>query len=141
MNCNNSNKCSPKRPLQFKRGTSKAFESVNPILLYGEPAYEYDTKRIKVGDGVTYYNNLPYIGDHSKAEDGKSAYQIWKDNGNEGTINDFLESLVGEPGKSTYEILLSLGNPRIIWVITSMPIFLSFVAVSTYTEFSYPLRI
>ena len=59
MNCNNSNKYSPKRPLQFKRGTSKAFGSVNPILLYGEPAYEYDTKRIKVGDGETHYNNLP----------------------------------------------------------------------------------
>lgn len=29
---------------------------------------------------------------------GKSAYQIWLDNGNTGTEQDFLDSLVGEPG-------------------------------------------
>jgi hypothetical protein len=97
-------------PLQFKRGTSRAFKKVNPILLCGEPAYEYDTKKLKVGDGFTRYNHLPYIGDHSKAKDGKSAYQIWLDAGNTGTINDFLDSLVGEQGKSTYEIWLSLGH-------------------------------
>ena len=98
------------RPLQFKRGKSTAFKRVNPVLMCGEPAYEWDTKKLKVGDGKHCYNHLPYIGDHSKPKDGKSAYQIWIEAGNKGTINDFLESLIGEPGKSTYEIWLSLGN-------------------------------
>ena len=98
------------RPLQFKRGSAHAFRKANPILLNGEPAYEWDTKKMKVGDGKTRYMNLPYIGDHRKPKDGKSAYQIWIDEGNTGTVNDFLESLIGEPGKSTYEIWLSLGN-------------------------------
>lgn len=105
--------CIPKPksvPLQFKRGTSHAFHKVNPILLCGEPAYEYDTKKLKVGDGVHRYRELPYIGDHSKPKDGKSAYQIWLDAGNRGTVDDFLESLIGEQGKSTYEIWLSLGH-------------------------------
>jgi hypothetical protein len=97
-------------PLQFKRGNSKAFRKVDPVLLEGQPAYEIDTRKLKVGDGVTRYNKLPYIGDHTAPKDGKSAYQIWKEQGYEGDINDFLEYCVGEDGKSTYEIWLSLGN-------------------------------
>ena len=97
-------------PLQFKRGTKRAFKRANPVLLKGEPGYEWDTHMLKVGDGVTRYNDLPYIGDHSKPKDGKSAYDLWIDEGNEGTVEDFLESLIGEPGKSTYEIWLSLGH-------------------------------
>ncbi len=103
--------CVPKkpktRPLQFKRGTAEAFRRANPILLNGEPAWEWDTYRLKVGDGNTRYKSLPYI---IGGKDGKSAYQLWLEAGFSGTIEDFLDSLIGEPGKSTYEIWLSLGN-------------------------------
>lgn len=105
--------CPPKpktRPLQFKRGTDQAFKKANPILLKGEPAYEYNTHKLKVGDGETRYNRLPYIGDHSAPADGKSAYQIWLEEGHSGTVDDFLLSLIGPNGKSTYEIWLSLGH-------------------------------
>ena len=98
------------RPLQFKRGTRKAFMKANPILLCGEPAFETDTGKMKIGNGETRYHHLPYIGDHTKPKDGKSAYDIWLEAGNEGTVEDFLESLVGEQGKSTFEIWLSLGH-------------------------------
>lgn len=97
-------------PLQFKRGTSRAWRKANPVLLNGEPGYEVDTHKMKVGDGINCWMRLPYIGDHSAPKDGKSAYQIWIDAGNSGTIDDFLQSLIGEPGKSTYEIWLSLGH-------------------------------
>lgn len=33
-----------------------------------------------------------------QGKDGKSAYQIWLDNGNKGTEQDFLSSLKGEKG-------------------------------------------
>lgn len=98
------------RPLQFKRGTASAFKKKNPILAYGEPAFEKDTNKMKVGNGVTQYNDLPYIGDHSKGEDGKSAYDLWIEAGNQGTVDDFLESLIGETGQSAYEAWLSVGN-------------------------------
>jgi hypothetical protein len=98
------------RPLQFKRGTSRAFEQINPVLLYGEPSFEKDSYRMKVGDGNTPYKNLPYIGDHSKPKDGKSAYEIWLEEGHQGTVEDFLEALVGESGTSAYEIWLSVGH-------------------------------
>lgn len=48
--------------------------------------------------------------------DGMSAYELWLQNGNSGTIEEFLENLVGEPGPqgepglSAYEIWLNLGN-------------------------------
>ena len=98
------------KPLQFRRGTAAAFEKYNPILLSGEPGFEYDTKKLKVGDGHTRYKCLPYIGDFNKPEDGKSAYELWLEEGHSGSINDFLNSLVGEAGKSAYEIWLSLGH-------------------------------
>ena len=98
------------RPLQVKRGTAVAFHNVNPILLAGQPGYEYDTHKLKLGDGKTPWNSLPYIGDHIQPKDGKSAYDIWIDQGNEGSIDDFLRSLVGPDGKSAYEIWLSFGN-------------------------------
>lgn len=97
-------------PLQFKRGTDRAFRKQNPILLKGEPGYEWNTHKLKVGDGITRYNDLPYIGDHSKPKDGKSAYEIWLEEGHAGTVEDFLESLIGPTGKSAYEIWLSLGH-------------------------------
>jgi hypothetical protein len=98
------------KPLQFKRGSHDAFKQANPILLYGQPAFEKDTFMLKVGNGITPYNDLPYIGDHSKPKDGKSAYEIWIEEGHEGTVTDFLESLIGDPGKSAYEIWLSVGH-------------------------------
>ena len=97
----------PEKPLQFKRGTAKAFWVKNPILLAGQPAIELDTNRLKVGDGKTKYNKLPYIGE---GKDGKSAYELWIESGYSGTIDDFLEFCIGPDGKSAYEIWLSLGH-------------------------------
>lgn len=100
-----------RKPLQLKRATAKAFIKANPVLLKGEPAFEYDMQRLKIGDGYTRYRDLPYIADARKIpKDGKSAYDLWLDEGHEGTVEDFLDSLIGEPGKSTYEIWLSLGH-------------------------------
>lgn len=46
---------------QLRRGQSEAWKRVNPILRPGEPGYELDTNKLKLGDGVTPYNNLPYL--------------------------------------------------------------------------------
>ena len=43
------------------RGDTKAnWLSVNPILAKNEPAIETDTKRVKIGDGVSTYSQLSY---------------------------------------------------------------------------------
>ena len=48
--------------IQFRRGNSSEWGTTNPTLAQGEPALEIDTNKFKVGDGVTAWNNLGYIG-------------------------------------------------------------------------------
>ena len=44
----------------FRRGTSTEWTSANPTLGAGEPGIETNTGKIKVGDGTTLWNALPY---------------------------------------------------------------------------------
>ena len=46
---------------QLKRGTQQRWIEVNPILAQGEPGFEYDTGKLKIGDGLTPWNKLPYV--------------------------------------------------------------------------------
>lgn len=46
--------------IQYRRGTAAQWTSVNPVLAQGEPGYEYDTGKFKVGNGVNNWNALPY---------------------------------------------------------------------------------
>ena len=52
--------------IKLRRGTSTAFSTNNPTLQAGEPAFETDTGKLKIGDGTTAYNSLAYIGDGLK---------------------------------------------------------------------------
>lgn len=47
--------------IQLRRDTAANFTSKNPVLGIGEPAYETDTKKLKIGDGTTVYNSLDYF--------------------------------------------------------------------------------
>lgn len=46
--------------IQWRRDTAANWTSVNPILSEGMPGYEKDTGKLKIGDGVTAWNSLPY---------------------------------------------------------------------------------
>ena len=46
---------------QLRRSTSSNWTSTNPILQAGEPGFETDTYKLKIGDGITSWNLLPYI--------------------------------------------------------------------------------
>lgn len=59
------------------------------------------------------------VNDGNSGQDGKSAYEVWLDLGNNGSEQDFINSLVGPKGEqgvsgtnglSAYQIWLSLGN-------------------------------
>lgn len=47
--------------IQFKRGTPERWKEINPILESGEPGFEYTTNKLKIGDGMTPWNELPYL--------------------------------------------------------------------------------
>lgn len=46
--------------IQLRRGKAAFWESENPILFPGEPGLETDTRKVKYGDGVTHWRELPY---------------------------------------------------------------------------------
>lgn len=61
----------------------------------------------------------PAGADGVDGKDGDSAYQVWLDNGHEGTVDDFIASLKGDPGKdgtdgqdgaSAYQVWLDDGH-------------------------------
>jgi hypothetical protein len=47
--------------MQQKRGTASQWTNSNPILLVGEIGFETDTKKMKVGDGTSNWNDLGYV--------------------------------------------------------------------------------
>lgn len=47
--------------VQLRRDTAANWTANNPTLLAGEVGFETDTKRAKLGDGVTAWNSLAYI--------------------------------------------------------------------------------
>lgn len=47
--------------IQFRRGTAAAWTSANPVLANGEPGFESDTNKLKIGDGTTAWTSLAYI--------------------------------------------------------------------------------
>lgn len=49
-----------KTRLVHRKDLSTKWNSVNPILLDGEMGIEKDTRKFKIGDGVTSWNDLPY---------------------------------------------------------------------------------
>jgi len=44
----------------LRRDTSANWSANNPVLASGEPGYETDTYRMKIGDGTTQWLSLPY---------------------------------------------------------------------------------
>ena len=49
--------------IKFKRGQSSSWVSQNPVLAPGEPGYEMDTGRVKIGNGTDAWLDLPYVGE------------------------------------------------------------------------------
>jgi hypothetical protein len=45
----------------MRRDTAANWASANPVLLRGEFGFEYDTNKLKIGDGFTAWNSLEYI--------------------------------------------------------------------------------
>jgi hypothetical protein len=54
---------------QLRRGTAALWTSVNPTLAAGIQGYETDTKKMKIGDGVTAWNSLAYWYDDAAKQD------------------------------------------------------------------------
>ena len=52
--------------LSEKNYTSEQWTALNPILEAGEIGIDLTTNRLKIGDGVKSWNNLPYMSNTSE---------------------------------------------------------------------------
>lgn len=48
--------------IQLKRGKSSSWKTLNPVLSPGEPGFEIDTGKVKIGNGIDEWIELPYLG-------------------------------------------------------------------------------
>jgi hypothetical protein len=46
----------------LRRGTTEEWEDSNPILKVGEPVYDESKQALKIGDGISRFKELDYIG-------------------------------------------------------------------------------
>lgn len=49
--------------IQLKRGKASSWITLNPILAPGEPGFEIDTGKLKIGNGVDTWLSLKYVGE------------------------------------------------------------------------------
>lgn len=47
--------------IKFKRGIASRWTEANPVLAEGEPGFESDTGKLKIGNGIDAWNLLPYL--------------------------------------------------------------------------------
>ena len=118
----------------LRRGTAAEWTASNPTLLEGEVGVETDTKKLKVGDGLTVWASLPYINLTPAA-----AASIYATSANPtftGTVNGITKSMVGlgnvdntsdanKPVSTTQQTALDLKAPL------ANPTFTGTVALNT----------
>jgi hypothetical protein len=73
--------------IKLRRGTAAEWEVANEILKLGEPGFEKDTFKLKIGDGITAWNDLPYITGGFGGNNGPLEYVYDEDMGADDTIN------------------------------------------------------
>ena len=47
--------------IKLRRDSAQNWTTINPVLHEGEAGVELETKKMKLGDGVTVWNSLPYV--------------------------------------------------------------------------------
>lgn len=80
---------------QVKRGNKKDWEKLNPILREGEPGFELDTGKLKIGNGINTWDQLQYINSNLVNIDVDNQ-SIIIDNIGQISIKGFKEALIGQ---------------------------------------------
>ena len=78
-----------KTKFQLRRGSAEVWARNNPVLERGEPGFEIDTGRLKIGNGQTAWNDLEYLAPQSGAGSG-GAQPDW--NQNNETAADYVKN-------------------------------------------------
>ena len=76
--------------IRLRRGTTTAWSTANPILADGEAGWDSSAQKFKVGDGVTAWASLPYMGDAALATKAPLSNPTFT-----GTVNGITKAMVG----------------------------------------------
>jgi hypothetical protein len=102
-----------KYEFRLRRASALEWFTTDPVLSAGEPGVELDTGKVKIGDGVKAWTDLPYFLNEDaiaaliatsleeavlEGVEGDSAYEVAVNNGFVGTEPQWLASLVGPQG-------------------------------------------
>lgn len=71
--------------IKLRRGTAAEWRAANELLSLGEPGFEKDTYKLKIGDGITLWNDLPYIDGGFGGDNGPLEYVYDIDFGSDST--------------------------------------------------------
>lgn len=77
-----------KTKFKLRRGNAEVWARNNPVLERGEPGFEIDTGRLKIGNGQTAWNDLEYLAPQSGA--GGGVQHDWNQNDN--TQPDYIKN-------------------------------------------------
>ena len=69
-----------KTTFKLRRNLASYWTEKNPLLAEGEPCFELDTGKLKIGNGNTLYNDLPYINADHYELDGDDITIVVKNN-------------------------------------------------------------
>ena len=87
--------------IQLKHGLAANWTKNNPVLLAGEVGIETDTLKMKVGDGISHWDTLGYLG-----ADANDILAIINENRDSCTIVEVSK------GQSDTEALATISNPK-----------------------------
>lgn len=111
---------------QFKRGDAERWNELNPILAEGEPGFELDTNKFKIGNGINTWKELPYKGEGTIVN--AQTHNDFPTDGNENTIYKAQDEKLlyqWNPNISEYEVLGTFGetdNGNLITIDTELSI-------------------
>jgi hypothetical protein len=81
--------------IQFRRGSTESWYRSNRKLEPGQPGYDKDKKKIKIGDGESSWHQLPYVGGLTADEILSSEEEAKTRHSNFKTFLDNLKRLLG----------------------------------------------
>ena len=93
---------------KLKRGIASRWAEVNPILHQGEPGFVIDLNRLKIGDGIRHWNDLPYLDNEQLLADNQT---IVIEN-NTISLKGFIEAKAGAQ-------LTKNANGELEWILPS----------------------
>ena len=96
--------------IQLRRDTAANWASNNPTPAAGEPCYETDTGKLKIGDGSTAYNNLAYQGSGSTPDNMVTTDTAQTITGKKKFYDDIIVSQWTPLGASTRETHIDLSD-------------------------------